>query len=341
MKKNILILAAMLIALAMSFASCGSSDDDVNNGGSTPDDTPSKFEGSGTLVMGGKTYEVAYCEITHHISWGGAPGTFIIFPMVPEVVGGEQWYSSPIHIILADDHLNATYDLTKNLNSYDGKIETEIGIDGYAYEAGTSYFKSGTILVKLDEAAGTVTIETQGVVKSKEENKDIEFSLTFTGQGNVFNYYLAKEPDVPFGNGEFNGTCSLKLDGIELDMSNKATVSYMWGRTGEYTIYFYENPDYMISEVHIPLDHVGATYNLTKDLSGPYKESTSISFQQPDYVYYDTAYGDFKSGTILVSIDPAGNLTVDIEGVGNMKEDPSDSDKTIELHYTGKGTVRK
>ena len=108
--------------------------------------------------------------------------------MVPEIIDGEQWYSSPIHIILADDHLNATYDLTKNLNSHDGKNETEIGIDGYAYQAGQSYFKNGTILVFID-SAGNLTVDIEGVGNMKEDPSDSDktIELHYTGKGTVLN----------------------------------------------------------------------------------------------------------------------------------------------------------
>lgn len=344
MKKNFWILVSVLVALALGFASCGSGDDEVGGNPETVDNGDKGEEsfvpnGHGTAVINGETFELIMAEVWHKVPWGGAPGVYIISLWTPsEVVDGEQWYSSPMDVIIADDHLNNTYDLTEDMNTMDGKRESSVGIDGWAYAAGGSYYKSGSIRVTLDAATRTLTIDTQGVVYNEWEDKEVTFSCTFTGTVNIYTENLAKEPDVPFGDGGFTGTGTVKIDGVSQSIGSPVNVYYQEGPTGKYSINFYTETMEWLASIDIPQTFVGDTFQLTDNLTANDSEHTYISLGSRMYDPYEK---DFKSGTIFVSIDHDGNLKVVAKGVANNGWDPDDEDVPFEISFTGKGTVGK
>lgn len=345
MKKNFWKMAAVLVALAVGFASCGSSDDDViNNSGDNPGgNTEEEIElgdavGTGTLVIDGKTYDITHGWMDYELPWGEEIGRYCISMCQSEMFEGKEWWTSVFDIYVAADHINGTFDWTKDLTSKDGKQGTYMCYDGYAYDSGQD-FKSGTLCVMLNEAAGTFTIETSGVVHNSSEGKDITFSLTFTGKVNIRKNYGKKpapDPEVPFGDGWFTGTGTYKLNGVTTNL-DEANVSYVSGPTGEYEIGFYPGGSWL-SSIDIPLNHVGVTCNLTDALKGTDGEITGLVLNDR---YYYPSEGDFKSGTLYVAIDKDGNLTVTAKGVANSSWDEEDSDLSFEINYTGKGTVDK
>ena len=350
MKKYFWMMAVVLMAMAATLASCGGSDDDpvpAGPGSDTPDGggggsdsglKPGETIGSGTFVVDGTTYTITEVTVSQTLPWGETSetsGWYDIF------ITGELESGPPMDfmITLAGDHINGTYNLTDNLNSSDGSYYTALFINGTDYYTDSPDFKSGTICVTLD-ASGNLSIETQGVANLNDSyeptDPDVSFSLNYKGQTNLKRIYYAEPPHVPYGDGVFTGTSLLICNGVPQSVQS-VTVTYYPGELGSYDVDFNLTGE-IFFRISIPLDHLGATYNLTDDLTGAHNTWTDIQY---DGMVYYTDEGDFKSGTVNVSLDAAGNLSVYTKGVANDTDDDADADFNFETSFTGKGTVMK
>ena len=334
MKKNFWKMAVVLMAMAAGLASCGGSDDDGVGPGGDSGLEPGQAVGSGTFTVDGTTYTISEVYVHHIIPWGDTYG-YYEFTLTGEIDSNPMM---DFYFEIPGEYLNATHNLTDKMVS--SMYSTSIFINGMSYLTNMEDFKNGTICVLLDNA-GNLTIETQGVANindmSDPSDPDVSFSLYFTGKANVENTYYAEPPHVPYGDGIFTGTSLVIINGVPQTV-DEVSVGYDPGVVGAYVIRFAINSYMNELTVRIPLDHLGNTYNLTDDLTGA---GGTWAYIVIDGYYYYTDEGDFKSGTIKVSMDGEGNLNLFTKGVANDTYDDTDDDVNFEASFTGKGAVFK
>ena len=139
------------------------------------------------------------------------------------------------------------------------------------------------------------------------------------------------------------GTGAITIDGQTLNVFNSAVgYSLKWGATyGEYSVTLWANDpetgDELSAAIYFSEAYLNDTYSLTEDWT---EDDVTMRVILNGESYWTDSH-DFKEGSMKVTLDKDGNMTVAVQGVANHADIIDDDDVHFSFSYAGQVHVAK